>query len=253
MNFGSHVGDFDAATVIHGKFTSCLNGSYEAFALSGGTLVVYGPGNGTTEVTGGTIVLTPDFDSVAGLNHYSVDTTGYAAGFYQVVLSAGTVDGAARAGNVIGSFTIRKTAALKPTAAGRTLNVDAVGSADADLMRILHTAISEPVVGVVGGAFEQFFNVAAPTATMDHGIQVDTVNGLSASAANAIADALLDRTSAIDGKTVRQALRIIGATTAGKISGAQTSTEIFVGLDGSTTRVTVTADSSGNRSAVVYA
>lgn len=56
----------------------------------------------------------------------------------------------------------------------------------------------------------------------------------------------------VDGRTLPNALEIIGALTAGKISGAGLGTEIFVGLDLSTTRATVTVDSSGNRTAVVY-
>lgn len=71
--------------------------------------------------------------------------------------------------------------------------------------------------------------------------------------ANENADALLDRASAVDGKTVREYMQITGAVLAGKISGANTTSEIFVGLNGVDVRVTVTADSSGNRSSVVYA
>jgi hypothetical protein len=56
----------------------------------------------------------------------------------------------------------------------------------------------------------------------------------------------------VDSRSLPAALQIIGAVVAGKISGAGTSTEIFVGLDGSTTRVTMTVDASGNRSAAVY-
>lgn len=55
------------------------------------------------------------------------------------------------------------------------------------------------------------------------------------------------------GVTPAKALQRIGAVAAGKISGAGTGTEVFLGLDGATTRVTVTVDSSGNRTAVVYA
>ena len=56
----------------------------------------------------------------------------------------------------------------------------------------------------------------------------------------------------IDGKTLKQALQYIAASTAGKVSGGGTGTEVFKGLDGSTTRLTVTTDSSGNRTSVVY-
>jgi hypothetical protein len=58
--------------------------------------------------------------------------------------------------------------------------------------------------------------------------------------------------ASIDGKTPAEALRIIGSTTGGKLSGAGTGTETFLGLDGSTTRVIATVDSSGNRTAISY-
>lgn len=56
----------------------------------------------------------------------------------------------------------------------------------------------------------------------------------------------------IDGKTIVQSLIYIGAVVAGRVSGAGTGTEVFKGLDELTTRVTVTVDSSGNRSDIVY-
>ena len=70
---------------------------------------------------------------------------------------------------------------------------------------------------------------------------------------NSVADAWLGRADGIEtGVTPKQALQRIGAVVAGKISGAGTGTEVFVGLDGVTTRVTVTADAQGNRTNVVY-
>lgn len=56
----------------------------------------------------------------------------------------------------------------------------------------------------------------------------------------------------IDGKKLPVAVEIIGAVVAGKISGAGTGIETFVGLDASTDRVVVTVDSSGNRTAITY-
>lgn len=56
----------------------------------------------------------------------------------------------------------------------------------------------------------------------------------------------------IDGKTITEALQIISAACAGKVSGAGTGEETFKGLDGTTTRIVVTCDPSGNRSAVTY-
>lgn len=54
----------------------------------------------------------------------------------------------------------------------------------------------------------------------------------------------------IDGKAWKEALQYIAATTSGKVSGAGTGTNTFVGLDGSTNRVESTVDASGNRTAV---
>lgn len=55
------------------------------------------------------------------------------------------------------------------------------------------------------------------------------------------------------GVTPKQALQRIGAVVAGKVSGAGTGTEIFVGMDGVTTRVKGTVDIEGNRTTVEYA
>ena len=66
------------------------------------------------------------------------------------------------------------------------------------------------------------------------------------------ATAKLDEADAIDGKTLRQAMRIMAAMLAGKVDGAGSGVETFTGLDGSTPRVEVTVDASGNRSAVTY-
>lgn len=76
---------------------------------------------------------------------------------------------------------------------------------------------------------------------------------LSVSERNAIADAHLDRANGVEtGVTPRQYMQRTGAVVAGRISGAGTTTEIFVGLDESTVRVTMIVDASGNRSDVVY-
>jgi hypothetical protein len=56
----------------------------------------------------------------------------------------------------------------------------------------------------------------------------------------------------VDGVALPLAFEYIAASTAGKLSGAGTNTEVFVGLDGATTRLTATVDASGNRSAITY-
>jgi hypothetical protein len=74
---------------------------------------------------------------------------------------------------------------------------------------------------------------------------------LAASAANEIADALLDRTSGIEtGYTPRQALRVILAAEGGKLSGAATTTIAIRDVNDAVTRISATVDADGNRSAV---
>lgn len=69
--------------------------------------------------------------------------------------------------------------------------------------------------------------------------------------ADAIAAAVLTLANGIEsGVTLQQALRAVAAVLAGKLSGGSTDTEVFKGIGTDTTRVTVTADESGNRSAV---
>lgn len=69
-----------------------------------------------------------------------------------------------------------------------------------------------------------------------------------------IADALLDRAAAVEtGLTLRQALRLLVAAEAGKLSGAETTTiTIRNAVADNKNRITATVDSDGNRTAVVY-
>lgn len=66
--------------------------------------------------------------------------------------------------------------------------------------------------------------------------------------ANSIATALLDLSNGVEtGITVRQFCRAIGAVLAGTLTGAGTTTLVFKSLGGSTTRITATVTTAGNR------
>jgi hypothetical protein len=125
---------------------------------------------------------------------------------------------------------------------------------------------AEGTAGDMAAALTKFLNVAVASQalTVASVNQTDDIGtngvGLTAVPWNAAWDAEVqsectDALTALsfDGKTLVQTLQIIAAGVLGKVSGAGTGTEVFVGLDGSTTRATVTADSSGNRTAVTYA
>lgn len=131
-----HLGDFDTSAVIYGKFSTFRPSTGAAYTLAGTPALSVYKDNSTTQSTTG-VTLTADFDSVTGLNHFAIDTSAdgsfYAAGsFFDIVVTTGTVDSVSVVGSVVASFTIRKNSALKPTTAGRTLDVSAGGEAGLD-------------------------------------------------------------------------------------------------------------------------
>jgi len=70
---------------------------------------------------------------------------------------------------------------------------------------------------------------------------------------NAVADAYLNRGNGIEtGVTPKQTLQRIGAAVTGKVTGSGTGTELFIGLDGITERVSASVDAIGNRTAITY-
>lgn len=79
-------------------------------------------------------------------------------------------------------------------------------------------------------------------------------DALATDAVSEIADGLLDRSDAIEvGATPRQALRLVTAATAGKLSGAATTTNtIRNAVADSKNRIVATVDSDGNRTAITY-
>ena len=75
-------------------------------------------------------------------------------------------------------------------------------------------------------------------------------DAIAADAANEIADALLDRSSAVDGLTPRQVMRLGLSADTGKLSGAATTTVVIRDRADTKDRITATVDSDGNRTAV---
>ena len=85
-----------------------------------------------------------------------------------------------------------------------------------------------------------------------------SVSSVTSSAANTIADGLLDRADGVEPasggteRTVREALRLMLSASAGKVSGADSSTITFRDLNDSLNRIVATVDADGNRSALTY-
>lgn len=148
------LGDYAPATNICGKFSTFRPSTGAAFTLAGTPALSVYKDNSTTQSTTG-VTLTADFDAVTGLNHYCIDTsadgTFYAAGSnFDVVITTGTVDSVSVVGSVVGSFTLNKTAALRPTTAGRTFDVASTGEGGVDLDNVLFSGNGPlPAFGII--------------------------------------------------------------------------------------------------------
>lgn len=139
----NYVGDFPFGhTLVVIPFPT-HKGDGTPITLAGTPAVTIYKDNTTTKSTTG-VTLTVDLDSVTGSHVVKVDTsqdaTFYAAGHdFVAKLSAGTVDGITVVGYIVGSFSVENRSALRPTVAGRTLDVAATGEAGIDLTNKLDT------------------------------------------------------------------------------------------------------------------
>lgn len=240
----NNLGDFDPTAVIYGKFVSVRVDTGAPATLTSGALSVYKDNSVTQSTTG--VTFTGDFDSVTGLNHFAIDTstdgTFYSAGsFFDVVITTGTVNSISAVGYCVGQFTLRKTAALKPTTAARTLDVSSTGEAGVDWANVGSPTTANALTATTISSSQVVASVTA-------------AGTLTSGERNSVADALLDRTDGVEtGLTPRSALKLALAATGGKVSGAATTTNTFRNAVADTkNRIVATVDSDGNRTAITY-
>ncbi len=126
--------DYPLGETLDFKFTTRQFSSGAPFTLAAGVVEVY-EDNDIAQITAGE-TLTADFDGVTGLNNLRIVATGgngYEAGkSYAAILSAGTVDSVSVVGEVVAQFSIERSPALRPTTAGRTIDVLATGETPID-------------------------------------------------------------------------------------------------------------------------
>ena len=79
-----------------------------------------------------------------------------------------------------------------------------------------------------------------------------TIGGPAELSPEGLAESLLDNSDIETGYSMREALRLILSTLAGKVSGAGTTTITIRDINDGTDRVVATVDTSGNRTSVVY-
>lgn len=214
------LGDFAVSTIIDFKFTT-VDADGVPTDMASEAVSVY-KDNGTTESTAG-VTLTAPFDSVVGMNHVRIDTsadgTFYSAGsMFDVVVSAGTVDGTSVVGYVVGRFSIEKTSALRPTTAGRTLNLESDGVAHADVKEWLGVAplalTSQRVEALVGAMAN---NVVTAAAIATGAIDADAIADNAIDAGAIAADAITDAKVAAD-VTIASVTGAVGSVT-GNVGG----------------------------------
>lgn len=193
------LGDFALETTIHTKFTTRAFASGVPTTLSGTPVVDIYEDNSLTQITGAE-TLTVDFDSVTGLNHLAIAATaanGFEAGkFYHAVITTGTVGGVSVVGEVVAEFSIEATAALRPTTAGRTLDVAATGEAGVDLGNVTGT-LTQANVGWVDANSRVDVGLMlgqAVTLSSDNRLRVDTAewNDIPLATTNPLPNAAAD-------------------------------------------------------------
>lgn len=127
--------DYALGTTFDVKFTTRSFSTGVPFTLAGSPVISAYPDNSTTQLTAG-ITLTVDFDSVTGLNNVRMVATsgnGYASGSnYTLVITTGTVNSVSVVGECVGEFSLEAQSPLRPTTAGRTLDVSATGEGGVD-------------------------------------------------------------------------------------------------------------------------
>lgn len=220
-----HYGDFAVGTTIHMMFTT-VGTDGAPTQLAGTPVVDVYEDDSITQITAGE-TLTVDFDSVTGLNHLTIAATGgngYEAGkTYHAVITTGTVGGTSVVGYVVGSFTIEKVSALRPTTAGNTLDVNATGEAGLDLDNTSGTlAAAQFATGFITAA--KFAAGAIDAAAIGTGaIDADSIaaNALTSAkiatdaigAAQLAADAVTEITDDIMAETLTEPSQAIPPTT----------------------------------------
>ena len=239
--------DYTVGDTVHFMFTTRQFSTGAPFALAGTPAVSAYENEGLTQITAG-ITLGVDHDGVTGLNLVTVVASG-ANGFeagkdYHLVITTGTVDSVSVVGEVVGRFTLSRSAAAVDLANGtdglsalKTL-IDAIDDLlDTEVAAIktvvdailvdTGTDIPATLVTIAGYIDTEIGTLSTDVAAvksdtaailLDTGTDGVVVNaaGLATDAVNEIADGILNRdlsTGTDSGsptvRTMRQALRFL--------------------------------------------
>jgi len=147
-----YLGDLTEDQTIDFKF-STHKADGTPITLAGTPAVKIYKANATDSETATGVTLSVDFDGVTGLHNVRIDTSAdafYATGNdYSVVITTGTVDSVSVVGTVLATFSIENR------------------FIEADLAKILGTALTETAGGYLAAAFKKLFDVETPTGTIN--------------------------------------------------------------------------------------
>lgn len=161
-------------------------------------------------------------------------------------------------GSSAGSSTVTGTAQLVVSGSGTaTGSATVTGNLKAALAGAGSSAGSSTVSGSIGAlAWCQGAASGVATATLTRyatGRLAGSIAPAVTLEASSFSSHLLDAEDIETGMTLRQAMRLVAAATAGKVSGAAGSTVTIRGaVADSKSRIVATVDASGNRSAIAY-
>lgn len=130
----NYLGDFPVGATVRHLWATAQGDGASVTRATNGTVSVY-KDLGTTQSTTG-VTDTEDFDALTGVHAVAVDMssdgTFYSSGSdFTAVLSAATIDGKV-VNTPICTWSVNNRAGLRPTTAGRTLDVSAGGEAGLD-------------------------------------------------------------------------------------------------------------------------
>ncbi len=136
-----NLGDIAVSQILYFHFTTRQFSTGTPITAANLAVSVYKDDSTTQSTAGVTVTFTTGFDNVVGLVSVKIDTsqdgTFYAAAHdFSVVVTTGTADSVSIVGEVVGYFSIQNRSSLRPTTAGRTLDVAATGEAGLDFDNI---------------------------------------------------------------------------------------------------------------------
>lgn len=192
---------------------------------------------------------------IAGTNAATTITTGLTTHFIGTVdivttytgNTPQTGDNFARLGAPAGASVSADIVAIN----AKTTNLPAAPASTTNITAGTIATVSGNVNGNVGGSVASVTGLTASNLDATISSRLASASYTIPPTANQNADALLDRTDAVEtGWSIRMVQRILFAVLGGKASGMGTATGIFRSGTDAKDRVTATIDASGNRTAV---